>query len=431
MGLITALGRDVPTCWARLIEGANGIGPITYFDATRYGSGLAAEVTDVPAEPTGLDALPLESCRRTVRLFVHGVREAWADAALPSSMPRAGIGVAVGISATYLHNGLLRAHYRYRAEERPVLDVPRFVEAGLEPAFNFHRRLADVAAAVPAKILGVSGPSFTIDSACAGSAHAIGEAFRAVRDGRAEAMVAGGASALVSPVGVLAFSLLGALSTNRDPDRASRPFDRRRDGFIMGEAGGAVVLERLESARARGAKIYGEVCGFGSTTTAQSLTQPSAGGVSEAEAMRRALDDAAAQPGDVQYVAAHGTSTPRNDEAETTAIKRVFGAEARSLLVSSNKGQIGHTIAAAGVCNLVAALKAIGTGVVPPTAHYREPDPACDLDYVPNASRRHTVRTALVNAFAFGGQNASLVVRGLDEEPAGDARTGETRRRDD
>jgi 3-oxoacyl-[acyl-carrier-protein] synthase II len=216
---------------------------------------------------------------------------------------------------------------------------------------------------------------------------------------------------VVSPIGILAFAVLGALSTNPDPEEASRPFDRRRDGFVMGEGAGAVVLERLESARARGARVYGEVAGYGATLNAGSLTDPSPDGASEEWAMRLALREAALSPEEVDYVAAHGTSTPRNDAVETKALRRVFGRHAGRLLVSSNKGQIGHTISAAGVCNLICALKAVEQGWVPPTAHYREPDPECDLDYVPNVGRQAAVRGALVNAFGFGGQNAVLAVR--------------------
>jgi 3-oxoacyl-[acyl-carrier-protein] synthase II len=232
-----------------------------------------------------------------------------------------------------------------------------------------------------------------------------------IQRGQVDAMLAGGACSVVSPVGILAFSVLGALSPNPDPDQASRPFDRRRDGFVMGEGAGVVVLESLDHARARGARIYGEVAGYGTTLNASNLTDPSPDGASEERAMRLALGEAALAPEQIDYVAAHGTSTPKNDAVETAALKRVFGAHARRLMVSSNKGQIGHTISAAGVCNLVCALKSIVEGWVPPTAHYRDADPQCDLDYVPNVGRRAAVRAALVNAFAFGGQNAVLAVK--------------------
>jgi len=225
-------------------------------------------------------------------------------------------------------------------------------------------------------------------------------------------MLAGGAAALVSPLPILAFSLLGALSRNSDPELASRPFDRQRDGFVMGEGGGAVVLETFESAQSRGAHIYAELAGYGSSLNAGStLTDPSPDGSAEAQAISISLRQASLSPEEVDYIAAHGTSTPKNDPIETAAIKRAFGPHAKSLMVSSNKGQIGHTISAAGVCNVICAVQAIAEGQVPPTMHLRSPDPQCDLDYVPNQSRAATVRAALANAFAFGGQNAVLAVR--------------------
>jgi len=266
-------------------------------------------------------------------------------------------------------------------------------------------------ASVPAKLLKLAGPAFVMDTACAASSHAIGEAFRLVRLGKVKAMLAGGAAALVSPLPILAFSLLGALSRSADPEVASRPFDRQRDGFVMGEGGGAVVLESLESAQARGARIYAELAGYGSSLNAYTLTDPSPDGSAEARAMTIALQQASLAPEEVDYIAAHGTSTPKNDPIETIAIKRVFGPLAKRLMVSSNKGQIGHTISAAGVCNVICAVQAIFQGQVPPTMHLRTPDPQCDLDYVANQSRAAKVRAALANAFAFGGQNAVLALR--------------------
>jgi 3-oxoacyl-[acyl-carrier-protein] synthase II len=266
-------------------------------------------------------------------------------------------------------------------------------------------------AAVPAKLLKISGAAFVIDTACASSAHAIGEAYLRIRRGMAQAMVAGGTCALVTPLAILGFGLLGALSRSAHPDEASRPFDRKRDGFVMGEGAGAVVLESLVSARARGARIYAELVGYGSTINAHNMTDPSPDGEPEARAMLMALRQGDLAPEEVGYIAAHGTSTPKNDYAETVAIKRVFGGHAYRLMVSSIKAQIGHTIAAAGVCNLVCAVKSMTDGKVPPTMHLCHPDPECDLDYVPNQSRPAILGAALVNAFAFGGQNAVLAVR--------------------
>src|SRR5579885_1475641 len=374
MGMCTSLGRDLPTCWQRLVAGDNGIRRVSFWDASEYPSKVAAEAGRLLPEETGLSSVPRAWCRRAVRLFLPVVQEAFRDACLDRvPIPPAQIGLAVGASVNYLDMALLKDYFRLRRSDRPA---------------------------------------FVVDTACAASSHAIGEAYRQVRRGRVRAMVAGGAASLVSPLVVLGFGLLGALTRNPDPEEAARPFDRRRDGFVMGEGGGAVVLESLESAQARGARIYAELAGYGSTLNAShTLTDPSPGGAMEAAAMMQAMKEASLVPEQVEYIAAHGTSTPKNDAVETAAIKRVFGAHACRLMVSSNKAQIGHTISAAGVVNLICAVKAIHDGVVPPTMHLRHPDPECDLDYVPNQSRQARARAALANAFAFGGQNAVLAVR--------------------
>ena len=412
LGIVTALGTTVPKVWRRLAAGENGVTRITYFDASQYSSRVAAEVRLLPA--TDGDSLPCppDHCRRGVRLFLHAAREAHADARLVEApLPVRRMGVAAGTSVNYVNMRLIRRDFPFRRAEPPHVDVARLRREAPHPRLLFPRRLGDMTSVVAARALGLGGPTLAIDTACAASAYAVGEAFRMIQRGQADAMVAGGACSVVSPVGILAFSVLGALSSNPDPDLASRPFDRRRDGFVRGEGAGAVVLERHDHARARGARVYGEVAGFGSTLNASNLTDPSPDGASEERAMRLAMADASTAPEEIDYVAAHGTSTPKNDAVETGAIKRAFGSHARRLLVSSNKGQIGHTISAAGVCSLIFAFKAMEDGWVPPTAHLHEPDPQCDLDYVPNVGRRAPVRAALVNAFAFGGQNAALVVK--------------------
>ena len=234
----------------------------------------------------------------------------------------------------------------------------------------FYRRQGDLIGSTTAKAFRLAGPNLVSDTACAASSYAIGEAFRLIATGRADVMLTGGACAIVSPIALLAFTVLGALSGNPDPEQASRPFDRRRDGFVMGEGAGAVVLERYDLAVKRGATIYGELAGYGMTMNAHTLTDPSPDGSAEARAMTLALDEAGLTPGDIDYIAAHGTSTPKNDASESAAIRTVFQADASRVMVSSNKGQVGHTISAAGVFNLICATKAIGVGVVPPTAHY-------------------------------------------------------------
>jgi len=408
MGMSTSLGPDLRTCWQRLLAGDSGIAPLSFWDPAEYHTKVVAEVKHVPRE-TGADFIPAAWCRRGVRLFLPVAREALADAQL--DLAPSDIGIAVGTSVNYLDMSLMKHYFQLRKPDSPALDMARFAREGRQPDNSFYRRLGDMIASVPAKVLKLGGPALVMDTACAASSHAIGEAFRLVRLGRVKAMLAGGAAALVSPLPILAFSLLGALSRNANPELASRPFDRQRDGFVMGEGGGAIVLESLEGAQARGAHIYAELAGYGSSLNAYTLTDPSPDGSSEAQAISIALQQASLAPEDVDYIAAHGTSTPKNDPIETAAIKRAFGAHAKRLMVSSNKGQIGHTISAAGVCNVICAVKAIAEGHVPPTMHLRSPDPQCDLDYVPNQSRIATVRAALANAFAFGGQNAVLAVR--------------------
>lgn len=410
MGMSTALGPDLRTCWQRLLAGDNGIATLSFWDPAEYSTKVVAEVKHVPRDAGPV--IPRTWCRRGVRLFLPVVQEAFEDAQLDRvPLPPAEIGIAAGTSVNYLDMYLMKHYFQLRKPDSPALDMARFAREGQQPDNSFYRRLGDMIASVPAKVLKLAGPAFVMDTACAASSHAIGEAFRLVRMGKVKAMLAGGAAALVSPLPILAFTLLGALSRNANPDLASRPFDRQRDGFVMGEGGGAVVLETLESAQARGAHIYAELAGYGSSLNAYTLTDPSPDGSSEAQAMNTALQQAAIAPEEVDYIAAHGTSTPKNDVIETTAIKRVFGPRAKQLMVSSNKGQIGHTISAAGVCNLICAVQAIAKGHVPPTMHLRTPDPQCDLDYIPNQSRAAKVRAALANAFAFGGQNAVLAVR--------------------
>lgn len=416
MGMSTSLGPDLRTCWKRLLAGDSGIAPLSFWDPAEYSTKVVAEVKHVPRD-TGAESVPAPWCRRGVRLFLPVAREALADAGLDPLSASGGapqgpdIGIAVGTSVNYLDMYLMKHYFQLRKADSPVLDMTRFAREGQQPDNSFYRRLGDMMACVPAKLLKLAGPALVMDTACAASSHAIGEAFRLVRLGRVKAMLAGGAAALVSPLPILAFSLLGALSRNANPELASRPFDRQRDGFVMGEGGGAVLLESHESAQARGAHIYAELAGYGSTLNAYTLTDPSPDGSAEAKAISIALRQASLAPEEVDYIAAHGTSTPKNDPIETAAIKRVFGDDAKRLMVSSNKGQIGHTISAAGVCNLICAVKAIAEGHVPPTMHLRSPDPKCDLDYVPNQSRTAKVRAALANAFAFGGQNAVLAVR--------------------
>jgi 3-oxoacyl-[acyl-carrier-protein] synthase II len=411
MDLVTALGGDVSTVWRRLLAGENGIDTISCFDASQYACRVAAELRgELGSESPDIPGMPPKALRRTARAFLKVARGAWKDAGLSAeSVSPERTGVAAGTSVNYINMAMMRGYCRARNRAGSAFDLSRFAHE-CHPALLFHRRVGEMTASAAATALGVGGPTFATDTACAASSHAIGEAFRCIQRGRATLMVAGGAAALVSPVGLLAFSVLGALSRNPDPAEASRPFDRDRDGFVMGEGAGAVVLEERDHALARGAPIYAEVRGYGSTISGHNLTDPSPGGECEERAMRLALREGGLQPEQIAYVAAHGTSTAKNDAVETRAIRSLFGSHASRLLVSSNKAQLGHTLSAAGVCNVICATRAIAEGCVPPTAHYRTPDPECDLDYVPNVYRRANVEAALANAFAFGGQNAVLAL---------------------
>lgn len=422
--MLNSLGAGVERIWPRLVAGENGVAPISIFDASQFRVKVAAEVPSLHGEgrievdsyasrrnlPDDVDP---NEVRRGARLFIESAVEAYAQSGLAESgFDRTRAGVAAGFSVAFMGVELALDYYRHRRADGLDVDLDRF-PLDLQPPHHFQRRIGDNAAALPARLLGFEGPQLVCDTACAASGHAIGDAFRAIRLGRADVMIAGGATAVVCQIGILYFAMLGALSRNEDPATASRPFDRGRDGFVMGEGGGALVLEDWDHAQARGATILAELAGFGMNTCALNLTDPSPDGVIEARAMQLALASAGLSPDEVDYVAAHGTSTLKNDRVEAMAIHQVFGARAASgqVLVSSNKGQLGHTISGAAVTNAVSAVMAMRSGLVPPTAHLQKLDAGIDLDCVPNQARRAPVRAALVNSFAFGGHNAVLALR--------------------
>lgn len=413
LGWTTSLGADVETCWTRLIAGDSGIRTIDRWDASEYKTKLAGIVSHVPGE-TG-SSLPRASMRRSVKLFLPAAAEAFCNSRLDATpVLEDRIGLAVGVSANYLNQQLVPGFFQSWESDSDTLHLSTLLRAGAGSTDIFYRSSGDTIQSATARLLKLGGPCLTTDTACAASAHAIGEAYRLVRRGRADVMLAGGTAALISPIGILAFSLLGALSKSADPKQGSRPFDKGRDGFVMGEAAGVVALESLASAQRREARIYAELVGYGTTSNAGNLTDPSPDGSAEARAMSLALTEAGIHPDQVDYIAAHGTSTPKNDLNETVAIKKVFGSHARKLAVSSNKGQIGHTISAAAVSNVICSVRAMTDSRIPPTMNLVNPDADCDLDYVPNCSRGREVRVALANAFAFGGQNAVLAMKAWD-----------------
>ena len=397
IGPVTPIGIGVDDFWTGATSGRNGIGPITRFDASDLPVKLSGEV---PGFDPG-DWLDPKEVRRTDR-FVHlamaAAKLAWADAGEPSvPSDRAGILVGTGIGGieTLLDN------HRTMLERGPGRVSP-FMVPGL---------MANGPGGHIAMWLKLTGPNFATVSACASGAHAVGEAFRMVRDGRVDLAVAGGSESATLPICIAAFAQMGALTKEPDPERACRPFDANRSGFVMAEGACILVLEPEEHARARGAKIYAEVAGYGASDDAYHITAPDPEGSGAAIAIRAALADAGEPASAVDYVNAHGTSTPLNDAGETAALKSALGDAARSVAVSSTKSMTGHMLGAAGAVEAAVSALAIRDGRIPPTIHYETPDPACDLDYVPNVARDKDVRFAISNSFGFGGQNAVVAFR--------------------
>jgi 3-oxoacyl-[acyl-carrier-protein] synthase II len=400
MGAITPLGHTLPETWDNIVEGRSGITRITSFDATDFGSQIAGEVKEFKPE----EKLSFKEAKRLDRfcqLALVAAKEALDDSGLVIDEANSEeIGVIMGSGV----GGMITF-----AEQLEVLRTkgPRRVSPFLIPMY-----LANVAAGQIAIATGARGPNYATVSACATSAHAIGEATQTIMRGDAKAIIAGGSEAGLLPIGVAGFAAMKALSTRNDaPQRASRPFDRERDGFVMAEGGGALILEAESFAKARGARIYGEVAGYGATDDAFHITSPPEGGEGAVRAMNMAMRKAEIGPSDVDYVNAHGTSTPVNDRLETAALKTVFREGVRSLPISSTKSMTGHLLGAAGAVEAIFCVKAILDGTIPPTINYEFPDPECDLDYVANEARQAPVETALTNSFGFGGHNVSLVIR--------------------
>jgi 3-oxoacyl-[acyl-carrier-protein] synthase II len=400
LGITSPLGTGIEKNWDALMNGRSGIGPITRFDATDFPVKFAGEITDFPEE----EFFDKKEARK-MDLFIHyaigAAVMALADSGLVINDDNAErVGVVVGSGMGGLpaiekyHEAMLTGGYRK-----------------ISPFF-IPMTIINLAAGQISIKTGAKGPNLAPVSACATGTHSIGDAFRIIQRGDADAVIAGGTESTICPLGMGGFAVMKALSTrNDDPRSASRPFEKNRDGFVMGEGAGIVILEEYESAKKRGAKIYGEVAGYGLTGDAYHLTAPSPGGEGAARCMKMALDTAGVNPEEVDYINAHGTSTPFNDLYETLAIKSVFGDYAKRLMVSSTKSMTGHLLGAAGGVEAIYTLLAMGRGVVPPTINYTEPDPECDLDYVPNEARKADVKIALSNSLGFGGTNATLLFR--------------------
>ncbi|MHB1413830.1 MAG: beta-ketoacyl-ACP synthase II [Chloroflexota bacterium] len=405
LGAVTPLGNDVESTWASLVEGRSGIGPIAAFDASDLEARIAGEVKDFRAT----DYLEPKEARRMDR-FTHFALAAAMQATKDANLNiRGNNAEAVGVAMGSGIGGL-----RTLVDQVKVLDQkgPRRISPFLVPMMIVNMGAGQVSIA-----LGAKGPNLCVVSACATSAHSLGEAFEIIRRSDADVMIAGGSEAPIIPIGVVAFIQAQALSTGRndEPERACRPFDADRDGFVIAEGGAAVVLESLEHARERGARIYAEMVGYGATADAYHITAPPERGEGAARAMRIALRKAGLEPEAVDYVNAHGTSTPLNDLAETQAMHDVFGEHAYKLAVSSTKSMTGHLLGAAGALEALVCVKAIEQGVIPPTINYEKPDPECDLDYTPNTARRMQVDVAMSNSLGFGGHNSCLVLRRFEE----------------
>jgi 3-oxoacyl-[acyl-carrier-protein] synthase II len=398
LGAVTPLGNDVASTWDGLVSGRSGIGRIARFDPAPYETQIAGEVKDF--DP--LTAMDRKDARRTDRftqLAVGAAAQAIADAKLDTKTNNDRIGVAIATGVGGLETLI-----------EQVLVMEKRGPGRLSP-FLVPMLMANAASAQISMQFGLRGPNLTHVSACASSAHALGESAEMIRRGMAETMVAGGAEAAVIPLAIAAFSNMHAMSRrNDDPQGASRPFDKDRDGFVLSEGSAVVILEEREHALARGARIYAEIVGYGATADAYHITSPSPEGEGNARAMRMALKEAGLQPSDIQYINAHGTSTQPNDREETAAIKQVFGDHAKKLMVSSTKSMTGHLLGAAGSLEAIACTLAIQNGCIPPTINYTTPDPALDLDYVPNQARPAKITTALSNSMGFGGHNASLII---------------------
>jgi 3-oxoacyl-[acyl-carrier-protein] synthase II len=413
MGCVTPLGVRVEALWKNLVAGASGVGLTTIFDASKFPTKIAAEVKGWDLASEGQDPRDWEFCGRHTKFAAGAALQAMTDAGLPQGLPadptRLGVylGSGEGQQDFAAFTGAMMA-----AIEGDTLDIARFTRIGLEtlnPMSEVEQE-PNMPAGHLAALFDAQGPNLNCLTACAASSQAIGEAAEIVRRGEADVMLSGGTHSMIHPFGVTGFNLLTALSTRNDePQRASRPFDNDRDGFVLGEGAAMVVLEELEHAKKRGAHIHGELVGYGSTADAYRITDTHPEGRGAASCIRMALEDAGLGLNDIHYINAHGTSTSVNDRVESLAIKKVFGEQAYKIPVSSTKGMMGHLIAAAGATELIVCLLSIRDGLLPPTINYETPDPDCDLDYVPNKVREGRVEHALSNSFGFGGQNISLI----------------------
>lgn len=406
VGMVTPIGLDAEATWDALLHGRSGAGPITQFDASGQAVRFACEVKDF--DP--LRYMDRKGARRADRFLQFAIAagsEAMEQAGFGNGLadlPPDRTGVVVGVAVGGLP--LLEAQHR-----RLLSKGPRFVSPLLIPMF-----IPDMTVGLLSILYGARGPNYATVSACASSGHSLGLAFRSIRRGETDVMIAGGTESAITPLAVAGFASMGSMSTrNDDPEKACRPFDARRDGFVIGEGSGMLVLEEVEHAKARGAEILGEIVGFGQSADAYHMTAPAPDGRGARLAMEQALEDAGLLPGDIGYINANGTATPAGDASETKAIKEVLGEHAHSPVVGSTKSMTGHTLGAAGAIELVISTLVCRRGVIPPTINLEEADPECDLEYGHGGAIERPVAAALSNSFAFGGHNVSLAIRRWDD----------------
>jgi 3-oxoacyl-[acyl-carrier-protein] synthase II len=400
LGVVTSLGRAVETFWDRILRGESGVGPITLFDVAGYKVQFGGQVHWEAEKEDISSPKELKRLDRFSQFAIAAAKDAVAGSGLDFSKEdpfRCGVVIGSGIGGLW----------EFETQEE------RLLNKGIDKVspFTIPKLMVNSASGHVSSLYGIKGPNFAVATACASAANSIGSALRAIQYGDADVMITGASEAALTPIGLAGFQNMRALSFRTDaPQKASRPFDVDRDGFVLAEGAGVVVLEELEHARKRGAHIYGELMGYGASGDAGHITQPDEEGRGAARAMEMALADAELNVDRVQYVNAHGTSTPLGDKAETAAVKRVFGEHAKRLAISSTKSQLGHTLGASGGIEMVVCALTIARGVIAPTINLDTPDPDCDLDYTPNVARDAKVDVAMSNSFGFGGHNASLVL---------------------
>lgn len=418
IGAVTPLGNEIETIWRRLQEGQSGVDFITLFDASNFPTKIAAEVRNWDLSDEGENPDDWKMQGRHTHFAIGASKKAVADSGiLDAKLPPTRLGVYTGSGEGQQDFARFTQMMLAGLGGEEPFEVRRFIEVGFEGLDPIHEleQEPSMPAAHLASLFGAEGPNANCLTACAASSQAIGEATSIIRRGEADAMISGGAHTMIHPFGLTGFNLLTALSEqNDDPSKASCPFDLHRNGFVLGEGSGMVVLEELEHAKKRGAYIYGEICGYGSTADAFRITDTHPEGRGAIVCINNALADAGMSPEQIDYINAHGTSTQVNDRVETLAIKESLGEIAYKIPVSSTKSMMGHLIAAAGATELIISLLAIRDNVLPPTINYTTPDPECDLDYIPNEARQAECNTILSNSFGFGGQNVSLIASKLE-----------------